>query len=210
MTVINTSMGELDTRALPSSHRNHRARNNRLLIDESSPNNTSKKKARKSNLYPGACPKDPPRDAQDASHARAPFASLNFPSLISPRHASFPPRHRSNPDPISIDDGDENYFFERNGLSGWTAADLVQGAKRRSLEPSATMIFSCESDEEDEKLPASTPEKKNGIARLNYMSGNRDLTVDIAQGLIDLSADKGTEPDSQDLCVMIDQILGNS
>jgi len=83
----------------------------------------------------------------------------------------------------------------------------VQGAKRRSLEPSATNIFSCESDEEDETVLASTPEKKKGIARLNYMSSNRDLTVDIAQGVIDLAANKEMEPDSQDLSTMIDQIL---
>jgi hypothetical protein len=69
------------------------------------------------------------------------------------------------------------------------------------------MIFSCESDKDDEKLPASTREKKKGIACLNYMSGNRDLTADIVQGVIDLAGDKGTEPDSQDLCTMIDQIL---
>ena len=87
--------------------------------------------------------------------------------------------------------------------------DLVQGAKRRSLEPSATMIFSCESDEDDYKLPASTPKKKKGIDRPTYMSHNRELTVDIAQGVIDLAGDKGTEPDSQDLCTMIDQILDN-
>jgi hypothetical protein len=85
--------------------------------------------------------------------------------------------------------------------------DLVQGAKRRSLEPSATTIFSCESDEDDDKLPASTPKKKKGIVRLSYMSHNRELTVDIAQGVIDLAREKGLEPDSQDLCAMMDQIL---
>jgi hypothetical protein len=208
-TVVNTSTGEIDTRSLPSSRRNHRATSNRLRIDKSYPNQTIKrKKARKSNLYPGgAPPKDPPRDAQDASHARAPFASLNSPSLILPRDASFPPHHGSSSDPISIDDRKENSFFQRSGLSDRTASDLVQGAKRRSLEPSATMIFSCESDEEDDKLPVSTPEKKKGIARLSYMSHNRELTVDIAQGVIDLAGDKGLEPDSQDLCTMIDQIL---
>jgi hypothetical protein len=124
-----------------------------------------------------------------------------------PRDASFPPHHGSSSDPISIDDRKENSFFQRSGLSDRTASDLLQGAKRRSLEPSATMIFSCESDEEDDKLPASTPEKKKGIARLSYMSHNRELTVDIAQGVIDLAGDKGLEPDSQDLCTMIDQIL---
>ena len=174
-TVVNTAMGELDTRSLSSSRRNHRAANNRLLIGDldaekqASPNKTSKKKAKKSNLFPG-------RDAaQHASHARSPFASLNFPSLVSPRDASFPPLDgTSSSDPIYIDSGNENNFFKRqSGHSGRTASDLVKGAMRRSLQPSATMIFSCESDEDDDKLPASTPEKKKGIKRLSYMSSNR-------------------------------------
>jgi hypothetical protein len=118
-------------------------------------------------------------------------------------------------DPIFIDSSsvnNENCFFQRgqSGHSGRSAADLVQGAKRRSLEPSAATIFSCESDEDDDFLPTSTPEKKKGIARLLYMSSNRELTADIAQGVIDLADDKGKEPDSQDLCEMIDQILDSN
>jgi hypothetical protein len=214
-TIVETSIGDLDTHSLPSSRRNHQAASNRLLIGaidavkQVSPNKASKKKARKTDLFPGAFPKDPSKDAaQDTSHAHAPFASINFPSLVSPRVASFPPNYGSNSRPILVDDQNENYFFGGSELSaGQTALDLVQGAKRCSLEPSATTIFSCESDEDDDKLPASTPKKKKGIGRLGYMSHNRELTVDIAQGVIDLARGKGLEPDSQDLCTMIDQIL---
>jgi hypothetical protein len=42
------------------------------------------------------------------------------------------------------------------------------------------------------------------------MSSNRELTVDITQDVIDLAVNKGMEPDSQDLCTMIDQILKNN
>jgi hypothetical protein len=220
-TVIKTAGGELDTRSLPSSRRKHRVANNRLFIggnlNAPPEEGTSKKKA-KTNLYPGGAPppgKDPSRDStQDASHrVRLPFASIGSPSA----DASFiPTRKGSNSlDPIFIDSSsvnNENCFFQRgqSGHSGRSAADLVQGAKRRSLEPSAAMIFSCESDEEDEKVPASTPVKKKGIARLSYMSKNRELTADIAQGVIDMADDKGKEPNSQDLCEMIDQIIDSN
>jgi hypothetical protein len=150
--------------------------------------------------------------AQDAScRERTPFASV-----VSPHAgASFVPTHKgsSSSDPIFLDSlfgYDENYISQRgrSGHLGQSAEDLVQGAKRRSIEPSASMIFSCESDEDDDFLPASTPEKKKGIARLSYMTSNGGLVTDIAQGVIDLAARKGTaEPDSQDLCKIIDQIL---
>jgi hypothetical protein len=39
------------------------------------------------------------------------------------------------------------------------------------------------------------------------MSQNRELTMDIVQGVTDLARDKGLEPASQDLCTMIDQVL---
>jgi hypothetical protein len=72
-TVINTAVGELDTRSLPSSRRKHRATNNRLLIGDLNGREeaTTRKKKAKTNLYPGlgAPSKDPPTDvaAQDAS-----------------------------------------------------------------------------------------------------------------------------------------------
>ena len=72
------------------------------------------------------------------------------------------PDHGSNSHPISIDNHNENYFYRGSALSGRTALNLVQGAKRRSLEPSATMIFSCESDEDDYKLPPH-PRRRKGL-----------------------------------------------
>ena len=66
--------------------------------------------------------------------------------------------------------------------------------------------LSTDSDEEDEERPASTPEKKEGMARFQYMSDNRDLSLNIAQGLIDIAEKNGKQADSQDVCNMIDEM----
>jgi hypothetical protein len=70
----------------------------------------------------------------------------------------------------------------------------------------ATTIYSVDSDEDDEERPASTPEKKEGMARFRYVSGNRDLSLDIAQGLIAIAEKKGKQAESQYVCNMIDEM----
>jgi hypothetical protein len=123
------------------------------------------KKARKSNPFPGAFPNDPSRDAaQNTSHTRAPFASLNLPCSFFPMLLCFHTAMAAILIPFLLILAMKITLFQRHGLSGQTTSDCVQGAKCHSLEPLATMSFSCESDKDDEKLPASTTEKKEGIA----------------------------------------------
>jgi hypothetical protein len=103
-------------------------------------------------------------------------------------------------------DGDHDFYRDRELLVFRDAENLVQGALRRSIEPTATTIYSVDSDEDDEKQPAATPEKKKGMARLQFMSSNRDLSLDIAQGVIDIAEKNGKQADSQDVCNMIDEM----
>ena len=99
-----------------------------------------------------------------------------------------------------------NFYHDRELPVFRDAENLLQGAMRKSLEPMATTIYSVDSDEEDEERPASTPEKKEGMARFQYMSDNRDLSLNIAQGLIDIAEKNGKQADSQDVCNMIDEM----
>jgi hypothetical protein len=75
---------------------------------------------------------------------------------------------------------------------------------RKSLEPMATIIYSVDSDEDDEVQSAATLEKKKGVERFQFMSGKRDLSLDIAQAAIDIAERNGVQADSQDVCNMID------
>jgi hypothetical protein len=70
----------------------------------------------------------------------------------------------------------------------------------------ATVVYSVESDDDDEEHAATTPEKKKGKDRLQYMSANRDLCLDVAQAVIDIGKKNGTQADSQDVCNMIDEM----
>ena len=45
------------------------------------------------------------------------------------------------------------------------------------------------------------------MARFQFMSGNRDLSLNIAQGLIDIAEKNGKQADSQDVCNMIDELI---
>jgi hypothetical protein len=44
------------------------------------------------------------------------------------------------------------------------------------------------------------------MARFQFLSGNRDLSLDIAQGVIDIAEMNGRQTDSQDVCNMIDEM----
>jgi hypothetical protein len=107
-----------------------------------------------------------------------------------------------------LDDADvgHNFYHDRELPVFRDAENLTRGAMRKSLQPMATTIYSVDSDEDDEERPASTPEKKEGMARFQFMSGNRDLYLDIARGVIALAVKKGKQADSQDVCIMIDEM----
>jgi hypothetical protein len=122
-----------------------------------------------------------------------------------------PPDHGSNSHSISIDNHNENcndnifpigmldadvghnFYHDRELPVFRDAENLLQGAMRKSLEPMATTIYSVDSDEDDEERPASTPEKKEGMARFQFMSGKRDLSLDIARGVWPLRKRKGSK-----------------
>jgi hypothetical protein len=103
-----------------------------------------------------------------------------------------------------LDDADvgHNFYHDRELPVFRDAKNLFQGAMRKSLEPMATTIYSVDSDQDDEERPASTPEKKEGMARFQFMSGNRDLSH-IARGVIALAEKKGKQADFQDVCNMM-------
>jgi hypothetical protein len=107
-----------------------------------------------------------------------------------------------------LDDADvgHNFYHDRELPAVRDAENLLQGAMRKSLEPMATTIYSVDSDEEDEERPASAPEKREGMARFQFMSYNRDVSLDIAQGVIDIAENNGKQADSQDVCNMIDEM----
>jgi hypothetical protein len=44
------------------------------------------------------------------------------------------------------------------------------------------------------------------MARFQFMSYNRDVSLDIAQGVIDIAENNGKQADSQDVCKMIDEM----
>jgi hypothetical protein len=106
---------------------------------------------------------------------------------------------------LDADVGHKSFDHDRELPVIRDAESLLQGAMRKSLEPMATIIYSIDSDEDDEVRSAATPEKKKGVDRFKFMSGNRDLSLDVTQVAIDIAEKKWTQADSQDICnTMID------
>ena len=75
---------------------------------------------------------------------------------------------------------------------------------RRTIERQTIGFGSSVISEQEGQIEVE--DEPEGMARFQFMSGNRDLSLDIAQGVIDIAEMNGRQADSQDVCNMIDEM----